>query len=78
MSKKHEVTIDLDDYNVPSSIDIDLDDFEDEIMEWLATNRPDMMTDEKYAELRDPLHYETITQADFIEKLDAIFKYRRM
>lgn len=75
---KHEVTIDLDDYNVPNSIDIDLDDFEDEIMEWLADRDMGQMDSESYAELRDQLHYETITQADFIEKLDEIFKYRRM
>jgi len=74
---KHEVTIDLDDYNVPNSIDIDLDDFEDEIMEWLKDRGMEALNSESYEELRDTLHYGNINKDEFIEKLDTIFKYRR-
>lgn len=74
---KHEITIDLDDYNVPNSIDIDLDDFEDEIMEWLKDRGVEALNSESYEEIRDELHYNTITKDEFIEKLDTIFKYRR-
>lgn len=74
---KHKITVDLDDYNVPNSIDIDLDDFEDEIMEWLKDKGLEQLDDDSYSDIRDELHYGNITKDEFIEKLDAIFKYRR-
>lgn len=62
-------------------VDINLDDYKDEILDWVKENdlleEDGMIDPDEYKEIRDLLHYGSISQEEFMAKVDELMGYKR-